>query len=189
MTRLHDIPTTGAPPAEARPSEIVALIRSYRPNRRAVLRGLIIAATASVLVPMDWWLTRRAAAAADDGSGGGGGGSTSEYGSCMPESYDEEANNWFAGGTAVCYGGWRRGSYPCSGGYHREGSFSDSGSGESYNSTRLAANCHGRNGWRWHGYRCSDGYTTVTFADGSEYDGVTIAACALPGGGGADGAT
>ncbi|NMH96003.1 hypothetical protein [Pseudonocardia acidicola] len=175
MTRLDDIPTTVAPPGHARRSEMVARIRSYRPSRRTVVRGLVIAAAASALVPVDWWLTRRGAAAAPHRDGGD---DRSEYGSCMPDSYDEEVNNWWAGGPAVCYGGWRRGSYPCSGGYHREGSYS--AREESYTSTRLTTNCHGRNAWRWHGYRCSDAVTTATFSDGTEYTGLTIAACALP---------
>ncbi len=178
MTRLVDIPTTAVPPAETRPSEIVARIRSYRPSRRAVVRGLVIAVTASALVPIDWWLTRRAAAAAPaDGSTEG---DRSEFPTCQPADYAEEDNNWFTGGPAVCYGGWRRGSFPCSDGYHREGSFSDADSGESYTSTRLTTDCHGRNAWRWHGYRCSDAMTTTTFSDGSDYTALTIAACTLP---------
>ena len=48
-----------------------------------------------------------------------------------------------------------------------------------YESTRLTTNCHGRNAWRWKGFRCSDAVTTATFDDGTEYTGVTIAACAL----------
>ena len=48
-----------------------------------------------------------------------------------------------------------------------------------YESTRLTTNCHGRNAWRWNGHRCSDAITTAVFDDGSEYTGVTIAACAL----------
>ena len=48
-----------------------------------------------------------------------------------------------------------------------------------YKSTRLTTNCHGRNAWRWKGFRCSDAVTVATFDDGSEYTGITIAACAL----------
>ena len=48
-----------------------------------------------------------------------------------------------------------------------------------YDSTRLTTNCHGRNAWRWNGHRCSDALTVAVFDDGSEYTGVTIAACAL----------
>ncbi|MFC5994405.1 hypothetical protein ACFQE5_09305 [Pseudonocardia hispaniensis] len=176
MTRLDDIPTLGAPPAEARPSAVVARIRSYRPSRRAVLRGLVIAAAAGALVPLDWLLSRRGATAAPEG--GTARGDRSEFMSCMPESYDEESNNWWVAGPAVCYGGWRRGSYPCSEGYHREGEYSSRD--EMYLSTRLASNCDGRNAWRWHGYRCSDAVTTARFDDGAEYTGLTIAACALP---------
>ena len=91
--------------------------------------------------------------------------------------YDQEANNWWEGGEAVCYGGWKRGSYPCEDGYHREGTYS--ARGVDYESTRLTTNCHGRNAWRWKGFRCSDAVTTATFDDGTEYTGVTIAACTL----------
>ena len=47
-----------------------------------------------------------------------------------------------------------------------------------YESTRLTTNCHGRNAWRG---RASAARTrsTATFDDGTEYSGVTIAACAL----------
>ncbi|MHA6793384.1 hypothetical protein ACVGVM_07650 [Pseudonocardia bannensis] len=176
MTRLDDIPTTVNPPKHARPSEMVARIRSYRPSRRTVVRGLVIAAAASTLVPLDWWLTRRGATAAPDRNTSGD--DRSEHGACAPDNYDEVSNNWWTGGPAVCYGGWRRGSYPCSSGYHREGSHSSEG--ETYTSTRLTTNCHGRNAWRWRGYRCSDAVTTATFADGSEYTSLTIAACELP---------
>jgi hypothetical protein len=176
MTRLDDIPTAFAPPAHARPSAVVARIRSIRPSRRAVLRGLVIGAAAAALVPLDWYLTRRDAAAQD----GGNPDDMSEHLSCAPEKYDEEANNWPATGPAVCYGGWRRGSYPCSAGYHREGTY-DAEDG-AYASTRLTTNCEGKNAWRWNGYRCSDAITDVTYHDGNTYRGVTIAACELPGG-------
>jgi hypothetical protein len=152
-----------------RPSDVLARIRAYRPSRRAVLRGLVLGAAAATLVPIDWYLARREAAAADS--------DREEYGTCKPATYDEEANNWWEGGEAVCYGGWRRGSFPCADGYHREGVFS--ARDEEYHSTRLATNCHGRNAWRWKGYRCSDAVTTAVFDDGSEYTGVTIAACTL----------
>lgn len=187
---LDDIPTTAAAPAQARSSDVVARIRSYRPSRRTVLRGLLIAAAASALVPLDWYLSRREAAAApSDGDPD----NRSEYTTCQPESYREESCNWWAGGSAVCYGGWRRGSYPCADGYHREGSFA--ARGESYTSTRMTTNCHGRNAWRWNGFRCSDAMTTATFEDGTEYNALTIAACAVgtaPSGGSAgpsDGST
>ena len=169
MIGIDDIPTTGAPPERARPSAVVARLRGYRPNRRTVLRAMVLGVAAPTLVPLDWYLSRREAAAAPS--------DRTEYGTCKPASYDQEANNWWEGGEAVCYGGWRRGSYPCEDGYHREGTFSVEG--VTYESTRLATNCHGRNAWRWKGYRCSDAITTVTFADGTEYTGVTMAACTL----------
>jgi hypothetical protein len=173
MTRLDDIPTAFAPPAQARPSAVVARIRAIRPSRRAVLRGLVIGAAAAALVPLDWYLSRRQAAAdpADEDD-------MSEHLGCVPESYDEEANNWPEDGAALCYGGWRRGSYPCSEGYHREGTYEIEG--DSYESTRLTTSCHGKNGWRWKGYRCSDAVTEVYYAEGDSYRGVTIAACELP---------
>jgi hypothetical protein len=139
-----------------------------------VLRGLVIGAAAAALVPLDWYLTRRDAAAQD----GENPADKSEHPGCAPEKYDEEANNWPASGPAVCYGGWRRGSYPCSEGYHREGKY-DGGDG-AYESTRLTTNCHGKNAWRWNGYRCSDAITDVKYNDGNTYRGVTIAACKLP---------
>jgi hypothetical protein len=170
MTALEAIPTTSEAPAQARPSAVVARLRGYRPNRRTVLRALFVGAAAATLVPFDWYFTRREASAAAAGN-------KSEYGTCKPASYDEEANNWHEGGEAVCYGGWKRGSFPCDAGYHREGTYSDAG--VDYESTRLATNCHGRNAWRWKSYRCSDAVTTGTFPDGSDYTGVTIAACTL----------
>jgi len=169
MTGLENIPTTTEPPPEARPSAIVARLRGYRPSRRTVLRAIVLGAAAATLVPLDWYLTRREAVAAT--------GNKSEYGTCKPASYDEEANNWPASSVAVCYGGWKRGTFPCEDGYHREGTYTDQG--VDYESTRLATNCHGRNAWRWKNYRCSDAVTTGTFPDGSDYTGVTIAACTL----------
>jgi hypothetical protein len=182
MTRLDEIPTAFEPPPGARPSEVVARIRSVRPSRRAVLRGLVIGAAATALVPFDWYLTRREASAQAEGRTSG---DRSEHLGCTPESYREEANNWPVGGPAVCYGGWRRGGYPCSDGYHREGSHA-SGT-ETYESTRLTTNCHGRNAWRWNGYRCSDAITMCTFQDGTDYNGITIAACEVAPLGGGDG--
>lgn len=169
MNGIDDIPTTSAPPDRPRPSAVVAVLRGYRPNRRTVLRALVLGVAATTLVPLDWYLTRRQAAAEPS--------DRSEYGTCKPAAYDQEANNWQEGGEATCYGGWKRGSYPCEGGYHREGKFSTRG--VEYESTRLTTNCHGRNAWRWKGFRCSDAVTTAVFEDGSEYTGVTIAACAL----------
>jgi hypothetical protein len=169
MTGLSTIPTTTEPPPQARPSAIVARLRGYRPNRRTVLRALVLGAAAATLVPLDWYLSRREAGAATSNK--------SEYGTCKPAQYDQEANNWWEGGEAVCYGGWKRGSYPCDNGYHREGTHSTRG--VDYESTRLTTNCHGRNAWRWKNYRCSDAVTTAYYPDGSEYTGVTIAACTL----------
>jgi hypothetical protein len=174
VTRLDEIPSAAGPPPAARPSAVVARIRAIRPSRRAVLRALVIGASAAALVPFDWYLSRRAAAA----PAAGGADDTSEHLQCAPRRYDEEANNWPATGPAVCYGGWRRGRYPCAGGFHLEGKHTSDG--EELESTRLTTNCHGRNAWRWNGYRCSDAITDVTFADGTTYHGVTIAACRLP---------
>lgn len=171
MTRLDDIPTAFEAPVGAQPSSVVARLRSIRPSRRAVLRALLIGAAAAALVPIDWFLTRRGASAAPHDE------SKSEFMTCEPESYDEKANNWPAAGPAVCYGGWRRGGYPCEDGFHREGSHE--AFGEYYESTRLATNCEGRNAWRWNGWRCSDAITNITFPDGETYYGITIAACEI----------
>jgi hypothetical protein len=171
MTGLQNIPSTSTPPPEARPSMVVARLRGYRPSRRTVLRALVLGAAAATLVPLDWCLTRREAGAAPAKS------NKSEYGTCHPASYNEEANNWKEGGEAVCFGGWKRGSFPCADGYHREGTYQD-GDVE-FDSTRLTTNCNGRNAWRWKSYRCSDAITTATYPDGTEYNGVTIAACTL----------
>jgi hypothetical protein len=175
--RLDDIPRTSAPPPDALPSAVVARLRSIRPSRRAVLRGLVVGAAAAALVPLDWYLDRRTAAA------GPASANRAEHTGCAPASYAEEANNWPSDGPAVCYGGWRRGGYPCASGYHREGVYEIDG--EEMESTRLSAECEGRNAWRWKGYRCSDAITDVVFASGDTYTGITIAACRLPEGGGA----
>jgi hypothetical protein len=172
MTRLDDIPRTSAPPPDALPSVVVARLRKIRPSRRTVLRGLVIGAAAAALVPLDWYLDRRTAAAVPAST------NRTEHLTCAPASYEEEANNWPFDGPAVCYGGWRRGSYPCADGYHREGSYEIEG--EQIESTRLATECEGKNAWRWKGYRCSDAITDVVFADGETYRGITISACRLP---------
>ena len=177
--RLDDIPTAGRAPADATPSAVVARLRALRPSRRTVLRGLLIGAAAAALVPLDWYLARREAAAQSTE-----GDDLAEHLSCTPESYDEEANNWPASGAAVCYGGWRRGGFPCEDGYHREGVYADGE--DSVDSTRVTTSCQGRNAWRWNGYRCSDAITTVTFPDGTEYSGITIAACPVGAEGAAD---
>jgi hypothetical protein len=172
MTRLDDIPCTSTPPPDALPSAVVARLRTIRPSRRAVLRGLVIGTAAAALVPLDWYLDRRTAAAAPGSS------NRAEHRGCVPEDYTEEANNWPSGGPAVCFGGWRRGRYPCASGFHLEGSHERNG--EQLESTRLATNCGGKNAWRWKGYRCSDAVTEAVFPDGSTYTGITIAACRLP---------
>ncbi|MDN5916344.1 MAG: hypothetical protein L0I76_14785 [Pseudonocardia sp.] len=182
MTRLDDIPTTSEPGPDARPSGVVAQIRAMRPSRRIVVRSLVVAAAAGALVPFDWLISKQRASA----SGGVEDqdlekGATSEFKNCAPESYDAESNNWWTASspTAVCFGGWRRGSFPCDDtGYHREGRYSSNG--ETYHSTRIANDCEGRNAWRWKGYRCSDAWTVASFSDGAEYSAVTIAACTLP---------
>jgi hypothetical protein len=172
MTRLDDIPRTSAQPPDALPSVVVARLRKIRPSRRTVLRGLVIGAATAALVPLDWYLDRRTAAAVPAAP------NRAEHLTCAPASYEEEANNWPFDGPAVCYGGWRRGSYPCADGYHREGSYEIEG--EQIESTRLATECEGKNAWRWKGYRCSDAITDVVFADGGTYRGITISACRLP---------
>lgn len=175
MSGFDDIPSAATPPSGAAPSAVVARIRAIRPSRRAVLRALVIGAAAAALVPFDWYLSRRAAAAPAEGEQPD---NRSEHLECAPRHYDEEDNNWPSDGLAVCYGGWRRGGYPCSDGYHLEGRHEHDG--EQLESTRLATNCHGRNAWRWNGYRCSDAITDVTYSDGTTYHGVTIAVCRLP---------
>ena len=169
MSGLEDIPTTAEPPQQAHASAVVAHLRGYRPSRRTVLRALVLGVAAATLVPLDWYMTRREAGAATSNK--------SEYGTCHPAQYDQEANNWHEGGEAVCIGGWKRGSYPCVDGWHREGTFNDGD--VQFDSTRLINNCSGRNAWRWKSWRCSDAITTATYDDGTEYTGVTIAACAL----------
>ena len=169
---LDDIPRTSAPPPDALLSAVVARLRTIRPSRRTVLRGLVIGAAAAALVPLDWYLDRRTAAAAPTSA------NRAEHRDCAPASYDEEANNWPFDGPAVCYGGWRRGNYPCANGYHREGFHERNG--EQMESTRLATECEGKNAWRWKGYRCSDAITDVVFVGGGTYTGITIAACQLP---------
>lgn len=175
MSRLDEIPTAFDAPADARPSTVVARIRAVRPSRRTVLRGLVLGAAAAALVPLDWYLARREAAAEPRTDGD----DKSEHMSCAPASYREEANNWPSTGPAVCYGGFRRGGFPCSDGYHREGSYKDGP--DAFESTRVTQSCNGRNAWRWNGYRCSDAITNVVYADGTEYRGISIAACTVPG--------
>jgi hypothetical protein len=166
---LTDIPSTDVAGEDATPSPIVARIRQVRPSRRTVLKGLLVAAAAAALVPLDWVLTRRPASA----------GPTSEFSSCQPRSYQKEANNWWKEDSpgAICWGGWRRGSFPCVEGFHREGTYK--GRGETYTSTRMSNECGGKNAWRWNGYRCSDALTETVFDDGDTYKALTISGCAL----------
>jgi hypothetical protein len=179
MSKHHisDIPSAAEPGPDARPSAVVAQIRALRPSRRTILKSLLIGAAAAALVPVDWYLTRRSADAATDGP-------RTENMQCAKGGYDEEQNNWPKDGKAMCIGGFRRGSFPCSGGWHREGTYSDGDA--SVSSTRLATNCEGKNAWRWNGVRCSDAMTTVTWDDGDQYTGTTIAVCSLGDEGGSD---
>jgi hypothetical protein len=136
---------------------------------------------ASTLAPFEWILSRTKAFAA---------GPTSEFtgNNCSPpysSGYTEQANNWWTGGTARCFGGWRRGSYPCSSGsygWHFEGwrGYSDEG----YTSYRIASACGNstyghKNAWRWSNgtYRCSDATTTTVWNSGERYTALTVAMC------------
>ncbi|MGI5129173.1 hypothetical protein ACQEVB_20375 [Pseudonocardia sp. CA-107938] len=170
--RIDDIPSAAEPPPDARPSSVVARIRDLRPSRRTVLKGLFVAAAAASLVPLDWYLARRQAHAAGDGP-------RTEFMECEEGGYDEERNNWPSGGSPMCIGGFRRGSFPCKGGWHREGEFRDDDDTATVTSTRAATNCHGRNAWRWKSVRCSDAMTTISWDDGDEYTGKTIAVCGI----------
>jgi len=165
------IPSGDEAPAGARPSALVTRLRKSASSRRVVLKGLFVATMAATLVPLDWAASRRRARAA---------GPTTEYTSCAPANYNEQATNWWSG-PAVCYGGWRRGPWPCAGGWHFEGSryYSD----EAYHSYRLASTCSGRNAWRWayggRTYRCSDAQTETVWNSGERYNALTIAMCGV----------
>jgi hypothetical protein len=170
---INDIPSAAEPPPDARPSSVVARIRDLRPSRRTVLKGLFVAAAAAALVPLDWYLEHRQAHADGDGP-------RTEYMECEKGGYDEERNNWPSGEPAMCIGGFRRGSFPCSNGWHREGHYTEpDDDGAQITSTRMATNCHGRNAWRWKNVRCSDAMTTFNWDDGDEYTGKTIAVCGI----------
>ncbi len=78
---LDDIPLTSSPDEQARPSAVVARIRAYQPSRRTIIKGMLMAAAAAALVPIDWLLTRRPALAA---------GPTSEYGDSREPSPRDE---------------------------------------------------------------------------------------------------
>jgi hypothetical protein len=176
--RLDLIPSAGEAPTEgAAPSEIRAKIANSTPSRRNILRGLVVAAGVAVLAPFEWLLSRRAAMA----------GPTSEWtasncSDAYPGGYAEAGNNWWSEGPAACFGGWRRGSFPCGGGFHFEGfrSYGDEG----YTSARIDTLCGSgakRNAWRWTAagavYRCSDASTTTVWNSGERYVATTIAMC------------
>lgn len=179
--RFDLIPSAVEAPAEgAQPSQVLARISDVKPSRRSIMRGMAVAAAAAVLVPFEWVMTRRAAFA----------GPTSEYtasncSDAYPGGYGEQANNWWSSGPAACFGGWRRGSYPCAGGYHFEGwrGYSDEG----YTSSRVDTACgpagRKRNAWRWTAggglYRCSDAWTATVWNSGERHEALTIAMCRL----------
>lgn len=175
--RLDQIPSLHDKPEEFTPSQVRSSIANMPAARRTVLKGMLVAAGAAALVPLDWALSRRAARAA---------GPTSEWtaSNCRdgyPNGYGEGSNNWWVDGKKVCFGGWRMGSYPCNSnkrhfegwrGYHDEG----------YTSNRVTT-CANRNAWRWTSggglYRCSDARTTTVWNDGQRYTALTIAMCRL----------
>ncbi|GAA0934277.1 hypothetical protein [Nonomuraea longicatena] len=175
--RLDLIPSANDAPEEFAPSRVRASITTLTPRRRTMLKGMLVAASTAALAPLDWALSKRAAWAA---------GPTSEWtrSNCRDaysSGYGEQRNNWWVGGPAACFGGWRMGSYPCNSnkrhfegwrGYHDEG----------YTSNRITT-CVGRNAWRWTAsgnvYRCSDANTMVVWNSGERYTALTISACRL----------
>ena len=180
-TIVDDIPSITEPPTQSTPSSVVAQIMSALPSRRALLKGLFVAATTAMLVPLEWIYTQRKASA--DASG-----PETEYTYCV-KSYEKLENNWPADGLRICTGGDYIGSFPCDhDGYHREFvSYHDQD--RIYTSNRINS-CYGRNAWRWlhkesnRNYRCSDAWTTIWKADQGPdedpyYEGPTIAACKL----------
>ena len=180
--RVELIPALDEPPGDHfAASRIGSIIADPPTRRRTVLRIMIAGALASTLVPFEWIVSRTKAFAV---------GPTSEFtgGSCnppYPNGYTEQANNWWSSGTARCFGGWRRGSYPCNNGsygFHFEGSryYSDEG----YTSYRIASACGSssagyKNAWRWSSgtYRCSDATTTTVWNSGERYTDLTVAMC------------
>lgn len=170
MTFIDSIPSTEQRPVNATTSSLVTQLRQVKPSRRAALRGLGIAILASALAPIEWATSKAAQAA----------GPKTEHTGCAPSSYGEQQSNWWSGATA-CYGGWRRGTYPCASGWHFEGSryYSDEGA----HSTRLATSCGGKNAWRWKvgssSYRCSDATTEVVWNSGERYTDLTISVCGV----------
>ncbi|MDF5755728.1 hypothetical protein [Spongiactinospora sp. TRM90649] len=183
------IPQIGADggPADASvspvPSRVRARIADPATPRRTLLKGLLVAALAATLAPFEWYLTRREARAA---RGPASEWTSSNCSDAYPEGYTEAPANWFSG-PAVCYGGWRIGSYPCNDSkWHFEGYRSNTDVGEEYMSLRTDSFCGttgARNAWRWTAagsvYRCSDAVTEVTWNDGDSYRGLTIAMCAV----------
>ncbi|GAB3204818.1 hypothetical protein ACQEU5_03145 [Marinactinospora thermotolerans] len=169
------IPSAVEAPPDGRPSPLVRRVRAAAPARRTVFKGVLTGLVLAALAPLDWAYTRARAWAA---------GPTSEHPDCDgfagPMGYEEDPSNWWSG-AAVCMGGWRRGTYPCSGGFHFEGSRSSRG--ENYQAYRVGTSCGGRNAWRWvtagKEYRCSDAHTEVTWEDGDRYEDLTIAVCEL----------
>jgi hypothetical protein len=179
--RAELIPALHKPPGDHyERSQVARLITDPPARRRTVLRIMTAGVLASTLLPFDWLLSRTKAF---------GAGPTSEFtgANCSPpysNGYTEQANNWWSSGTARCFGGWRRGSYPCSGGFHFEGfkSYSDEG----YTSYRIASSCGNtsngyRNAWRWSNgaYRCSDAMTTCVWNSGERYTDLTVAMCGV----------
>jgi hypothetical protein len=175
--RYESIPDMGSAPEGAPKSRVRAMIAELPASRRNLMKGLAVTAMAATLVPMDWALSRRRAVA----------GPTSEFtgANCDPPysgGYGEERNNWWGDGRAVCFGGWRMGSYPCSGGFHFEGSRTHrpgASDQERYTNVVRLTTCGGRNAWRWSNntWRCSDAMTTVTWRDGTYHRDLTIAMC------------
>ncbi|MBG0831090.1 hypothetical protein HS041_25345 [Planomonospora sp. ID67723] len=181
--RFDSIPSMEVAPEGAAPSRVRTLIADLPVQRRTVMKGLAVSAMAAALVPLDWALSRRAARAA---------GPTSIWSESSCENsysggYGEGRNNWWGDGRAVCFGGWRMGSYPCNGSdRHFEGSRTHrpgASDQEKYTNVARTTTCSGKNAWKWRSggrqYACSDAYTTVTWRDGTHYRGLTIAMCTL----------
>jgi len=174
--RIDLVPDRDQPPAEGTPpSQVLARIADAAPSRRTILRGLAIAAATATLVPFQWAFSRTRALAA---------GPTTEHINCQYYglNYTPQANNWWAGLTAACHGGARRGSYPCNENErHFEGWRTHHD--ERYNAMRTDNACNGKNAWRWAAsgnvFRCSDAYTEIYWNDGSNVRHLTVARCFL----------
>ncbi|WP_433368801.1 hypothetical protein [Streptosporangium sp. CA-115845] len=177
--RIDHIPVKGGePPTGAEPSRVRPLIRELRPSRRTALKSLAVGAVTAALVPLEWVFTKGMALAGPTSEWTGAGCADS-----YPNGYTQQANNWWSSGAATCFGGWRRGSYPCASGWHFEGwrGYSDEG----YTSNRIATACGSggtkKNAWRWTTsglvYRCSDATTTCVWNSGERYTALTIAMC------------